>query len=357
MTGRRDLLLAVGTTAGLAPRRTAAAFTTAQRAPVVREVVADTARLGHDLAGVAARMDRIEKAVSMFEKAEALLHDVGAFALLTARDERAIKDVLLSARRVAAELTPFEQRLVTLKVVQELKALARNGPRRLGAAARLPAEVRRGYVSRVVSAAREVVQCGLDPITEAVIAVREEARLTRSSGGLTEVVDSHIRGSVEMPTLPSSAAERTVRLGTDRLVGVGVREPLLVRFTADGPSLPIAGRLRPRIGVEAKARENAGEGLEQLVALVRGRGDRYVIVGGEIWIVDEGPAEALQGFLVALAGAPLDRARTAARGLPFPVSVLPLPADLEAETQALGEVLVDTVTAAFARMPRPSPRR
>ena len=154
------------------------------------------------------------------------------------------------------------------------------------------------------------------------------------------VIDSVHHGAVELPTR-LRGNDRFIRLGTDRIVGVGTVNPHPVKVTwSDGTDdlLEVAGELEVSLAIEVKGRTTATGGIEQIVKL-QDRGQRgYAIIGNQLWLLKYDPAKVTH-LVVAAPGdelasaAKLAGAQTAA-GRTTKVVAIPLELDDEVKQMA-----------------------
>lgn len=196
-----------------------------------------------------------------------------------------------------------------------------------------------GYISQAAGLMREVYGRNLQTIAGVVENLREEvSAMTRHSPELA-VIDSSLVGQVRLPTRLREG-ERSLELGTDRIVGVGRRS------IGYPEGLRVEGELTPRILCEVKARTTAHGGISQVVKFQL-RGNRgYIQIGDELWLLKDSRLDYLTNFVVAPAGQSLRLARREAAELSqlgIRIRTLELPADVETEIMVAARNLVNDI--------------
>jgi hypothetical protein len=185
-----------------------------------------------------------------------------------------------------------------------------------------------GAVREVVARELPVVQAVIDPIVM-------DARLATVGSATASVIDSARYGpeaaysAVHMATVLRDG-ERTVQLGTDRIIGLVNAG----RGSAEG--LRLAGSIDIVVAVEVKGRTVVLDGLAQLRALPDRAVQRYCIIGGNLWLIRYDPAK-VHHILVAppgplFAGAVAEAERLTAAG--FRVEVVEIPVHLDDQIKA-----------------------
>jgi len=179
---------------------------------------------------------------------------------------------------------------------------------------------------------REVVVKELVEVRSEARAVKDALRDEAAGSDVLQLIDSGHYGDVELPGR-LRRGNRAVRLGTDRIVGIGRVEPTAVLVElADGTqeTLIVSGVIDVRLAIEVKGRTNALGGVAQLRGL-GGRARGYCIMGDELWLLTYDRAR-VRHLLVAPPGRELSAARTEAaslRGSGFDVGVIEIPRQLD----------------------------
>lgn len=247
-----------------------------------------------------------------------------------------------------------------LTILSELFARIRSQSRRAieDVVAMANPKVRGGYVISCAGMMREVHGRSLKPIAVEVLKLRHEfSKLRRTTANL-EVIDSNLIGAVRTPTR-WRAGERSLALGTDRIVGLGQRLPTMIRqMLEDGTeaTFRIEGELELRIAVEVKGRTTATDGIRQFVALQRRGNQGYVQIGEEFWLVKKYRADQVEHFLVAPAGEDMRLAAKEAdqlRALGIRITPVEISAQQEQEIKKAADMLVgDIANHALSRATR-----
>jgi hypothetical protein len=160
---------------------------------------------------------------------------------------------------------------------------------------------------------REIVAKLLPDVVKEVRSVTLRLRAEIRGSSRRVAVDSALAGTVELPTR-LKGDQRFIRLGTDRLVGVGTVNPHPIRVRwSDGAEdlLDVAGELDVAVAIEIKGRTNAAEGVGQIIALAQRGQPGYVIIGNELWLLKYDPAK-VSHLVVAPPGGNLAAAKEAA---------------------------------------------
>lgn len=194
-------------------------------------------------------------------------------------------------------------------------------------------------INNMAGQLREVVAKDLPEVRRAVSDVKTTLADDATASRVLQLIDSGLFGSVELPGR-LRGGERFIRLGTDRIVGLGRNEPVavLVEFT-DGTrdTLKVTGALDLSLAIEVKGRTNAEAGIEQLRRLqLRGQ-PGYAIIGDQLWLLTYDPAR-VRHLLVAPPGTELTAARAQAAGLRangISVDIVEIPRSLDDDIKAL----------------------
>lgn len=186
--------------------------------------------------------------------------------------------------------------------------------------------------SNMAGQLREVVAKFLPEVIKEVRLVMIRLRAETRGSGARTVIDSSHHGAVELPGR-LRGNDRFIRLGTDRIVGVGIADPQLVRVTwSDGTDdlLEVAGELDASLAIEIKGRTTATGGIEQIIKL-QDRGQRgYALIGNQLWLLKYDPAKVTHLVIAAPgdelnAAAKLAAAQTAAgrttKAVPIPLEL------------------------------------
>jgi hypothetical protein len=209
----------------------------------------------------------------------------------------------------------------------------------------------RGYAVNVAGSIRELYGRNLSQIqlaTRDYLVRIAEARRTRPA---LEVVDSRILGSVELPTRLRKG-ERTVRLGSDRIVASGLRQPQVVSDVDDAGhkfEVVVTGVL-PELHVvaEVKGRTTAPGALDQFVKLNQRGSGGYVVIGDSLWLMPRFDPSQARFFAVAPVGPMLATAEKEAkllRSLGYGIEVLAIDAAVDEEILAVSRELVEGYVA------------
>jgi hypothetical protein len=210
------------------------------------------------------------------------------------------------------------------------------------------ANVLSGYASQAAGLMREVYGRNLRRIATAVETLREEVAVNIHRAPDLEVIDSSLIGPVYLPTR-MKGGERSLELGTDRIVGIGRRAPEPIEMVLEeGGSviLRVEGLIDPRIACEVKARTTATGGIGQIVRYPLRANGGYIQLGNELWISTKARLDQLTNFVVAPGGSALRLARQEAAELKqigIPITTLELPAAEEAEIVLAARRLVEDI--------------
>jgi len=189
---------------------------------------------------------------------------------------------------------------------------------------------------------REVVTKYLEEVVDEVADVRRRLRTATAGSAQRTVIDSATHGAVELPTR-MRGNNRFIRLGTDRIVGVGTLAPQRIPWTwSDGTKdlIEVAGELETSLAIEIKGRTTATGGVAQISALQQ-RGTRgYAIIGNKLWLVKYDPSMVIH-LVVAPPGEELSAARKlaaalSASGTRTRAIAIPLALDNEVKSMARG---------------------
>jgi hypothetical protein len=187
---------------------------------------------------------------------------------------------------------------------------------------------------------REVVSKYLPEVMDEVGGVHRQLRQQTVGSATRSVIDSANHGAVELPTR-LRGKDRFIRLGTDRIVGIGHVAPQRVSITwSDGTHdlIEVAGELDVSLAVEIKGRTTATGGIEQLRALQQRGRQGYAIIGDRFWLLRYEPADVFH-LAVAPPGEELIAAKKmasslSAQGLRSKVVAIPLDLDDDVKTLA-----------------------
>jgi hypothetical protein len=205
-----------------------------------------------------------------------------------------------------------------------------------------------GYVSQAAGLMREVYGRNLRPIAEAVHTLREEVAAAARRSPELEVIDSSLIGPVQVPTR-LNAGERALELGTDRIVGVGIRSPedvTMVLENGASTKLRVQGSLDPKIACEVKAKTTVPGGISQIIRFQDRGNHGYIQLGDELWRLSSSRLDRLTNFVVAPGGPAFQVAKREAsilRQLGIRIALVELPAAEEAQIMAAARGLVEDV--------------
>jgi hypothetical protein len=174
--------------------------------------------------------------------------------------------------------------------------------------------VSQGLLHNMAGALREVVAKTLPDIVREVEQATAALHRGAQGSGVLSPIDTAVHGAVQLPTR-LKGSERSIKLGTDRLVGMGRIEPQRVTVAwSDGTrtDVDVAGVLDVTLAIEIKRRTTATAGIEQL-RFLQARGQRgYADIGGQLWLLNYEPSRVTH-LVVAPPGESITRAVRAAK--------------------------------------------
>ncbi|WP_432574660.1 hypothetical protein [Kineococcus sp. SYSU DK005] len=306
------------------------------------------------------RAARAARAADDFDLIERMIRIRGALGGATLKTLRELMTVRVLRAPALERLSVVSRAVVEAEVFRLLESLLDRLAKdpQLLQSVRQGTKVFRGTPILVAGVIREVFGCTLPVIERRVRLLRIKAAGERLTNPLipADVIDSHLLGAVEMPTLKRQG-QREIKLGTDRLVGTGVRKPQTIEEKLPDGSvikLRVEGTLNVKLAVEVKGQTTASGGIRQILALqARGGDPGYVIIGKKLWLVQY-DRRTVEHFVVAPEGDELRKAaRYAAslRGDGMSITVLAIPAAVDKQIVGAAKLLVDaTVTAAATRV-------
>jgi hypothetical protein len=161
--------------------------------------------------------------------------------------------------------------------------------------------------NNIAGVIRECITTVFPDVVAAVGRVTSDVRRRTFGSKVFSRIDSAVLGDIRLPTREREG-ERLIKLGSDRLVGVGRVEPTVVPAIWEHAKVDefvrVAGILEARHVVEVKGASNAKGGVAQMRALAARGEQGYVIIGGQLWLLVYEPAK-VEHLIVAPPGGTL----------------------------------------------------
>ena len=319
----------------------------------MRRIAKSAAKNGlADSAMIDARMVKTSKNVEAFDHAERMIQMEARLGKPAMRELRALmRDEVLGGAALIDKLSDLEKAAIETEVYKILDSVVSRASAKdpdLLANIHKGQIAAKGYKINVAGIIREVFGRDMPEIGLAARRLRIEAaalRMKRPTAGI-EVIDSHVLGVVELPT--QLDGKRSIRLGTNSLMGLGVIEPGIIEDVTDAGvkvKIEYVGVMKVRLGVEVKGRTTAGDGLKQAIRLEQHGTRGYALIGGRVWLV-EYVAKDVQHFVVAPAGDAVVRAASDVkqlRTLGFDAVTVKIPTKMDEQFNAAAENMVRAV--------------
>jgi hypothetical protein len=315
---------------------------------VSRSAVADAraAGLGAKLAGAEDELRDIENAEAIFNQVERTLISESKLASKAAllRQAGVTPGAIEKLHEVFREFSSADWYLLIEKALRLMAEFDDPIPR----------------MNNMAGLLREVVAKHLPNLVERTDSMLES--LVDLTHGKTDlfVIDTAVHDTVELPTrrrfdaVPGVAgagkAQRTVRLGTDRMIGIAHVKPEKVRIGAGESEVMLAGTFELHMAIEVKAITTAEGGVTQIERLLDRGSQHYAVIGGELWLLKYDPKKVVH-VVIAPEGQALAVARNRAQALERAgaqsVQVLGFPVDIDQQIKRAALTFMETAVRLF----------